>query len=361
MDPPKNRILYLDLMRAFAIFMMLQGHTVSVFLSDQYRSMDSVVYSSWYIIRGYTAPIFMFTAGVVFTYLLTLKKFSFKENPRIKKGIKRGISLILIGYILRYPTYKVFVFSGVTTEQWLTFFAVDALHLIGAGLLFILILEWFASISKVNNSIIFMLFATIVLIASPWVNSAAWVKVFPIPVASYFTFEFGSIFPFFPYLQYMFVGAVIGALLSKYPNLYKNMSANFVILVFGIVFVLLSRYIYSIVDNQGVNDYSQSLNRIGVVLILNSVFALISLKIRSIPRYIITAAKSSLSIYIIHLVILYGSPWSLGLDHLFGRSFSVSLTIISTIIMITLMILISLRIDKFRLKKKSSLLKSNSE
>jgi uncharacterized membrane protein len=158
----------------------------------------------------------------------------------------------------------------------------------------------------------------------------------------------------------MFVGAVIGSLLSKYPQLYKSVFANIIILTFGIVFILSSRYIYSIIDSSGVSNYSVSLNRIGVVLILNSTFALMSIKIRSIPRYIIVAAKSSLLIYIIHLVILYGSPWSLGLDYLLGRSFSVTLTILSTIIMITLMILISLRIDKFRLKKKNSLLESNS-
>jgi len=340
--------------------MMLQGHTVSVFLADSYRNMESVVYSGWYIIRGYTAPIFMFTAGVVFTYLLTLKKFSLKENPRIQKGIKRGISLIVIGYILRYPTYKIFIFSDVTTEQWFTFFAVDALHLIGTGLLFILLLEWISSILKINNSIIFALLAAFVFVASPYINSLAWEEVLPIPMASYFTFKFGSIFPLFPYLQYMFVGAVIGSLLSKYPQLYKSVSTNIIIIILGIVFVFLSRYIYSIVDSTGVSDYSVSLNRIGVVLILNSTFALISLQIKSIPRYVVITAKSSLLIYIIHLVILYGSPWSLGLDYLFGRSFSVTLTILSTIIMITLMILISLRIDKFRLKKKNSLLESNS-
>ncbi len=346
-------------MRAFAILMMLQGHTVAVFLADQYRDMDSTIYSSWYIIRGYTAPIFMFTAGVVFTYLLTLRKISFKENPRIKKGIKRGVSLILIGYILRYPTYKVFDFSDVTTQRWLTFFAVDALHLIGAGLLFILLFEWISLKLKINNSAVFAFFTVIIMIISPTVNSITWEEILPIPFANYFTFEFGSIFPLFPYLQYMFVGAVIGTLLSKYPNLYKNVSVYIVILVLGIVFVLLSRYIYLIIDGADVSDYSVSLNRIGVVLILNSIFALIAIRIKSIPEYILIAAKHSLSIYIIHLVILYGSPWSLGLDYLFGRSFSVMLTILSTVIMITLMILISLRIDKFRHKKKSSLLKSN--
>ncbi len=332
--------------------MMLQGHTVSVFLAEQYRDMDSAIYSSWYMIRGYTAPIFMFTSGVVFTYLLTVKRFSFSDNPRIKKGIKRGISLILIGYILRYPSYKVVVFTDVTTEQWLTFFAVDALHLIGVGLLLIVFLEWISSISKINNSVIYFLIAIMILVTSPWINSLNWGEYLQIPFASYFTFEYGSLFPLFPYLQYMFVGAIIGSLLSKYPKFYKNISANYGVIILGIILVILSRYIYSIFEDPSINDYSQSLNRIGVVLILNSTFAFIAFKINSVPNYILVLAKSSLLIYIVHLVILYGSPWSLGLSHLIGGSFSAALTILSTLIMIILMILISLRIDKFRIEKR---------
>lgn len=332
--------------------MMLQGHTVHVFLADQYKDMDSIIYSSWYIFRGYTAPIFMFTSGVVFSYLLTLKKFSFNENPRIKKGIIRGISLIIIGYILRYPSYKILIFDSVTPQQWLTFFSVDALHLIGVGLLLIILLEWVSSISRVNNSVILSLIAIIILVTSPWINSQNLEEYLPIPFASYFSFEYGSIFPLFPYLQYMLIGAIVGSLLSKYPNLYKNISVNFAILIYGVVLVILSRYIYWIFENPEIDNYSQSINRIGVVLILNSLFALIAVKIKSIPKYILVLAKSSLFIYIVHLVILYGSPWSLGLYHIIGNSFSVVMTILSTLIMIILMVLISSRIDKFRIEKR---------
>ena len=331
---------------------MLQGHTVHTLLAEQYKNMDSIVYSSWYILRGFTAPIFMFTAGVVFTYLLTTDEFSLNKNSRILKGIQRGVSLILIGYLLRYPAYKIFDFSDVTSEQWLIYFSVDALHLIGFGLLLIIFFEWFSLLSKINNTIIFSLCAIIILIASPFINSLNWGEYLPIPFASYFTFEYGSIFPLFPYLQYIFAGAVIGSILSRHPNFYKIRSANFVIFFVGILLVIFSRYIYLIFENQAINDYSQSLNRIGVVLILNSIFALIAIKIELLPRYLLLLAKNSLLIYIIHLVILYGSPWSLGLYHLIGESFSVSMTIVSTLIMITLMILISLRIDKFRIRKR---------
>ncbi|MCK5085941.1 MAG: DUF1624 domain-containing protein, partial [Melioribacteraceae bacterium] len=56
-----NRIQYLDLMRAFAVIMMLQGHTIHVLLADEYRTFDSLIYSIWHSLRGFTAPVFMFT------------------------------------------------------------------------------------------------------------------------------------------------------------------------------------------------------------------------------------------------------------------------------------------------------------
>jgi uncharacterized membrane protein len=81
-----NRIIFLDILRAFAVLMMVQGHTIDSLLADEYRTFDSVIYSVWHTMRGFTAPIFMFTAGVVFTYLLKLNNLPFKENPRVIKG-----------------------------------------------------------------------------------------------------------------------------------------------------------------------------------------------------------------------------------------------------------------------------------
>ena len=50
----------------------------------------------------------------------------------------------------------------------------------------------------------------------------------------------------------------------------------------------------------------------------------------------------------IHLIIIYGSPGSKGFYQVIGKTMSAEMTIIFVIIMITLMVLISLRIDKFR-------------
>ena len=75
-------------MRAFAVLQMVQGHTINVLLAEQYRNTDYIFYAVWNFMRGMTAPIFMFTAGTVFTYLFRCVQKPFNENPRVKKGIK---------------------------------------------------------------------------------------------------------------------------------------------------------------------------------------------------------------------------------------------------------------------------------
>ena len=50
----KNRVIFLDLIRAFAVIMMVQGHTIDVLLGLQYRSLDSSVYSTWLFNRAIT-------------------------------------------------------------------------------------------------------------------------------------------------------------------------------------------------------------------------------------------------------------------------------------------------------------------
>lgn len=59
-DPTAHsRFLLLDVMRAFAVLMMIQGHTIDALLSSSYYDNDSVLFNVWLFNRGLTAPIFL--------------------------------------------------------------------------------------------------------------------------------------------------------------------------------------------------------------------------------------------------------------------------------------------------------------
>jgi uncharacterized membrane protein len=114
MEKPK-RILFLDLMRVLALFMMIQGHTTYDFLDLSIRDGHSTGIKIWTSLRGYTAPFFMMVSGAVFTFLMLSQELPDGTNPRIKAGSQRIITLLFWGYFLNFPIYiiwKVFTKDG---------------------------------------------------------------------------------------------------------------------------------------------------------------------------------------------------------------------------------------------------------
>jgi len=223
----KHRIIFIDLIRAFAVLQMVQGHTINVLLAEGSRNPELPFYAVWYFMRGMTAPIFMFTAGTVFTYLFHSVNKPFNNNPRVKKGIKRGLLLIIIGYMLRYPTTTLVDFSNVTEASWTIFFGIDVLHLIGVSLIAVLFLLLISEKFKLNNYFVFGATAALIFFSSTFIYSINWVSFLPQPLAGYFYHATGSPFPFFPWAGYVIAGGVLGIYLASYIICFKFPSVKF--------------------------------------------------------------------------------------------------------------------------------------
>lgn len=118
MEKPK-RILFLDLMRVIALFMMIQGHTTYDFLDLSIRDGHSTGIKIWTSLRGYTAPFFMMVSGAVFTFLMLSQEKSDGTNPRVRAGINRIFTLLFWGYLLNFPVYE---FKQIFTPDGLNHF-----------------------------------------------------------------------------------------------------------------------------------------------------------------------------------------------------------------------------------------------
>jgi len=354
----KNRIIFIDLIRAFAVLQMVQGHTVDLLLSNDYRNLDSPFFAVWFFMRGMTAPIFLFTSGTVFTYLFRLHDEPFSSNPRVKKGFKRFLLLVGIGYLLRYPTATVIDFSEVTKEQWTTFFSVDVLQLIGFGLLFVIILAWIGEKFKIHDYVIFSTAGTLFFLVFPWFESIKWTQFLPVPIAGYFYKGTGSLFPLFPWAGFVIFGAILGSYLAKNPNIFKTVRFSINLAIAGAAIMLFS-VVYELIDSaiQGASyNYEVSVSlfifRLGFVLMLNALVSYISLSIHTIPRFLILVGRNTLLIYIVHLMILYGSAWNPGLALLFEKQLDVGNTVLTAVLMIITMTIMVLLINKFKIKNK---------
>jgi uncharacterized membrane protein len=340
----KKRIIFLDLMRALAVLMMVQGHTVDTFLADEYRTYDSNLYSIWLTLRGFTAPIFMFTSGVVFTYLLRLNPLPFFENPRVRKGLKRFLLLVVVAYMLRFPTPRMIDFSQVTHAQWLTFFTVDALHLIGFGILFILCLVYIVERTSANFFTVFTLGFLFFWCAYPYINSVNWANYMPLPFAAYIYQGSGSLFPFFPWVSYVLAGGMLGNYLAQNPDIFR--SAKFSYKLFGVGALLVVLAIPVNLFDQAVLGFSQDyftdgfslvLARLGMVIMLNGLMSLASIRLHKIPEIINNVGKNTLLVYVVHVIILYGSAWIPGFGMFWPKSLNILWSVLAAIALIALM------------------------
>ncbi|MCL6494968.1 MAG: DUF1624 domain-containing protein [Ignavibacterium sp.] len=354
----KHRIIFIDLMRAFAVLQMVQGHTVDALLAPEFRSLDYPLYAVWNFMRGMTAPIFMFTSGTVFTYLFRLVDEPFEKNPRVKKGIKRFLLLVFLGYLLRYPTYKVFDFSDVTKQQLDIFFAVDVLQLIGFGLLFLMISAYISEKLKLGDTITFLMMALLFIVPSPFFAKIDWLKIFPQPIANYFNTANGSLFPLFPWTGYVLSGGILGSYLARNPLVFKTNKFSIRLFIIGFISIIVAAaFLYS-GFGRNINQYSDSYTydtitfRIGFVLIITGIVSYISQSISSIPRILILIGRNTLLIYVVHLMIIYGSAWNPGLYLIWGNSVPALTTIIIALGMITLMTLMVYFLNKLRIKNK---------
>ena len=307
----KFRLDFIDVIRAFAICMMLQGHFVGGLLADRYRDDNNFIYWLWHYCTGITAPVFFTVSGFIFTFLLVKESDATKigwQNPRVKKGIRRGLMLIGIAYFLR-----------------MSFQSVDVLHCIGLSLL-LLITTYLLSYNRKAWVMPTILLSTTLLAFTfePFYKSLTF-DFLPLPIANYFTRAHGSFFPIFPWFGYVAFGGFMGYLFQRYkahPHLYRN--AILLFLTVGAFLLWASHYIVEqLYYINHANFFARLMEdfaylRLGNVLLVFGFFALMRNVITS--KLIKSIGQNTLSIYVIHCFVLYGSITSHGLLQHFGGS-----------------------------------------
>lgn len=344
-------------MRAFAVLMMVQGHTIDALLSNEFRDYNHTGYYIWHTFRGFTAPTFMFISGVVFTYLLRLNPKPFFYNPRVQKGFIRFLTLIVIGYLLRFPTYNFLGYQEVTHDQWMGFFKVDALHLIGCGILIILIVTYLAEEFKINHYIVYIV-SSIFLFSMIFITEQiSWSNFLPIPFAAYFYTKTGSFFPIFPWAGYVLAGAVFGNYLVSNPEAYMKKRFSIILILIGIISIVLAEFFNYYVK---VNNFKTALavqyyyiiERTGYVILLNGLMSVLAQSLKKIPEIFKQVGTHTLLIYAVHIVILYGSAWIPGVSLFLSKSFNFGVSILAAAFLICLMILMVFLIEKRKSKKR---------
>lgn len=314
---PSRRLVFIDVLRAYAILMMLQGHFTDTLLSPAYRDPSLPLYWLWNYMRGMTAPIFFFTTGLIFVFLLLKDGRAPGSNDRLGKGIRRGFFLLGVGYLLKVNLPALL---GGYINPW--YFSLDVLHCIGLALMALIGVYQLSVRTRVPLILVLLTGGLITFFLDPLLKTVDYSQ-WPRVLAHFFTREYGSIFTPVPWLGYTLLGGVAGTMLSKRPHWAFSHTLPLLLAVLGYCTTKYSYYAINwLHDFTGWYTFEATMRnnfllyRLGNVLVVLSIFMWVVPRLPRIPALLPKIGSETLTVYGAHYILLYGTTAGLGLVHL---------------------------------------------
>ncbi len=364
-------------MRSFAILMMLQGHFIGLSYKNFYLDINQIktlgssgsfLFDSWYFMKGYTAPLFFFVTGLIFTFLLLREESLGKLKIRIKKGLNRSLELLIYGYLLQLSLFN-FLEIFASKPKWI--FAFHVLQCIGLGLILIILIFRFQKIIKfiplgwlflLSGIFIFSLYG--IFHSQPELLTG--LENIPEIIQNIIDGP-NSVFPIFPWMGFIFFGAATGFWVYHNRSQIFSYKFSLIILFVSIFLIFCNPYIYRfmiyIEKTTSLNLFKSAwmYERLGHVLFSMFIFMRLEKLYRTyIGKFFVKIGQKTLFIYTWHVIVLYGGIFGLGLNQIIKQKLTIEESIIGAVIFIIFFLFFSIYshfFDDIKLKFLSSLKK----
>jgi hypothetical protein len=208
--------------------------------------------------------------------------------------------------------------SLLSVEEKIQSLRVDVLHVIGVGLLTVMLVYYLASkfSSRANKKtvmgVIYFILMLLAIGLYPILNKVDFSNL-PFFISAYLnSFGTRSMFTLSPWLAYIFGGALMGIwLAAEMDKGYSEIKVGIKLLVFSILLILLSTagdlfeiyyygHSYYWYDSPNLIYY-----RMGVVLFVGSIMCFLSIYLKDLPNFLKQMSRNTLWLYVGHLVIIY--------------------------------------------------------
>lgn len=307
----KARFVYIDLLRGWAVFVMIETHVTNAFVQPSIRL------EPWFgilnFINGIVAPSFLFVAGYAFALVGDRKwKDYLSFNWVFWKQFGRIVQIWAIGYALHLPFFSFNKLAFlIGWDEWNSFWPVDVLQCIAVSLLVVLVLVVIAR-SQRTFFISLCILAGAVVFATPIVSTMNVDRALSLPFSSYVNAIHGSLFPIFPWMSFLLFGGVTG---QAYVFLKGQVSgADFFKFVFllGIALIALSimaRLLPLTIyppHEFWVASPEFVFIRLGIVLIILAALWFWEQQYHSGRSIVSLLGSESLVTYTLHLLVIYG-------------------------------------------------------
>jgi surface polysaccharide O-acyltransferase-like enzyme len=168
-----------------------------------------------------------------------------------------------------------------------------------------------------------------------------------------------SVFPIVPWLAFTLYGGMVGALLNRNQHRIKKTWFPLTFIGLGLILNLFGWSMFKAIDSFSKMihfhddlDFVQNAwlyGRIGQVLIVLGVLMFIEKYFHIKDSLFIKVGQNTLSIYIVHVAILYGGIFGIGLKDLYAKSLTPFQAILGAIIFIASFVIFVKYIERIRL------------
>jgi uncharacterized membrane protein len=224
---------------------------------------------------------------------------------------------------MHLPAARLQDFRYVDAQGWQSWFQVDVLQCIGLTLLLLQLLVLFS-----REPARFARWSAIcsgaVILLTPLSWAFEWNRFLPLPIASFFGARTGSYFPLFPWAGYVMFGAALGSRVREWSvtpaqRIRKLATFGAALGAGGLLSILPFSWLYPQIEFWTTSP-SLFLIRAACVCFILAFSSYVTTRYRVPERACRSLAQESLVVYFVHLSIVYGSIWNLGLRQMVGAT-----------------------------------------
>jgi uncharacterized membrane protein len=307
-----SRYGFIDLLRGFAIVMMIETHSVNAYLPAVLRKGSPLFF--WLsFVNGLVAPGFLFAAG----FSLVLQGNSQWDNwlhfrAPFWRQMRRLGFITLVAYFSHLYGFKLsrYLRNWGDATMWTKSFQVDVLQCIVLSLLVVHLLIF---ILRKKSFLPWGtgLLAVCVAFVTPWMWSHDFRGSVPLSMALFLNPHGVSPFPIFPWICFVLTGSCVSCFFLKSArsqSIPRFMRIIFCLGVAMIVAGLLMRNASYTLPGF-VNFYTTSplyvMIRVGCILLITAILYTLESAARWVPRLIQVAGQESLLVYGVHLWLIF--------------------------------------------------------
>ncbi len=342
--PEKRRVEFIDLLKGWAVIVMIETHVVNATLTSSILDSDGFQWIKF--INGLVAPSFLFSSGMAYAVTTRRKIEDYLAFGKpLFKQLSRLLLIVFIAYMLHLPEFSYSKLAqGITEKQWLVFLQVDVLQCIAVSLLFMQCLLLVAKSER-------RLFGTLtvltiaILLATPLMWGIEFLGLVPAPIAAYLNGVHYSLFPLFPWSVFLFAGAVCGfhfmsARASDGETVHfmkRLVAAGATLFVGSFLLHPVASTVYPTYDYWRFSP-SFVLLRLGLVIILLCGLFLYERHNPLSKNSVVTLlGRESLLVYTGHLLLIYGDFGPFNFRKVVNHAYGYSEAFVTSVVLLLLM------------------------